>query len=170
LRQYEQCGRVKLSSPLLVSGASVRTMTVANPRCPAPGREETMKKMSCPGLVAKSGISWTLRAGQAGQGGQAGVVVTKTRGTLACATWGEGRCREMPREEESFLGRRPTNSQRRGGGGRLARLAGPGGGGFGLDFGFYIWEKSRRRVLIWGRAWRAYCGLFPLVVFVLTFV
>jgi len=68
-----------------------------------------MKKMSCPGLVAKSGISWTLRAGQAGQGGQAGVVVTKTRGALACATW-----RDAQRVEKSFLGHRPTTPKTRG--------------------------------------------------------
>lgn len=67
--------------------------------------------MSCPGLVAKSGISWTLRAGQDGQAG--GVVATKTRGRLLPVRRGG----EIP---EKLLGHGTKRLPRRGEGGNLA--------------------------------------------------
>lgn len=78
--------------------------------------------MSCPGLVAKSGISWTLRAGQDGQAGGGGYQDQDTRNAFACATWGEGDAERCPEGGKAF-GPRYQDEGRR----ELGSLAGPGG-------------------------------------------
>lgn len=78
--------------------------------------------MSCPGLVAKSGIAWTLRAGQDGQAG--GGCYQDTR----VCDLGRERCRAMPRGWKSFWRTEPRDYQDEGEEGtwQLGR-SGPGG-------------------------------------------
>lgn len=112
LHRYEQFNPAKLPTrgrPLIV-----RSQPPYDDRCqsPMPSPRE-VKEMSCPGLVAKSGIAWTLRAGQDGQAGGGCYQDTRVRP-------GE---REMPsnaQRVEKLLGHGTKRLPRRGGGGNLA--------------------------------------------------
>lgn len=104
LRRYEQFNPAKLPTrgrPLIV-----RSQPPYDDRCqsPMPSPRE-VKEMSCPGLVAKSGIAWTLRAGQDGQAG--GGCYQDTR----VCDLGRERCRAMPRGWKSFWGTEPRDYQ-----------------------------------------------------------